>query len=119
MASSRKLRHVALVRTDVSEEASTSIIRAMMEELSSSETSVLTRATQRNIPEDAFFMKSTCSLRACQFCITPRTMDHNRRTVARDIIMENTNFVVYLITFFQLSYNDQDGGDMKQGLERM
>jgi hypothetical protein len=24
-----------------------------------------------------------------------------------------------LITFFQLSYNDQDGGDMKQGLERM
>jgi hypothetical protein len=41
MESSGILRRVALVRTDVSEE------------LSSSEISVLTRATWRNIPEDA------------------------------------------------------------------
>jgi hypothetical protein len=40
MASSGRLSRVALVRTDVSEE------------LSASETSVLIRATRRNIPED-------------------------------------------------------------------
>jgi hypothetical protein len=74
MASSGMLRHVALVRCDVSKELSTSIIRVtrigklgttlavpssqilvtlMMEALSSSEKSFLTRATWRNIPEDA------------------------------------------------------------------
>jgi hypothetical protein len=40
MVSSGKLRRVALVRTDVSEAPG------------SSETSILTRATRRNIPED-------------------------------------------------------------------
>jgi hypothetical protein len=84
MASSGMLRRVALVRADVSEELSASIIRVtligelgmlaitsmhrflvtanvpsspilftqMMEALCSSKTSVLTRATRRNIPED-------------------------------------------------------------------
>jgi hypothetical protein len=57
------LRRVALVITDVSEELSASFIRVtrigelgtnlMKEALSSSETPVLTRATLRNIPEDA------------------------------------------------------------------
>jgi hypothetical protein len=69
MASSGMLRRVALVRTDVSEELSAYFIRAIRigglgttlavtskrrkEALSSSDASVLTRATQRNIPEDA------------------------------------------------------------------
>jgi hypothetical protein len=68
MASSGMLRRVALVRTDVSEELSASIIRVtstvnvipsspiivtlMLEALRSSEWSGLTRATRRNIPED-------------------------------------------------------------------
>jgi hypothetical protein len=73
MPFSAMLRHVALVRTDVSEECSASIIRVtrigelvtanavpssmilvtlMMKALRSSETSIITKATRRKIPED-------------------------------------------------------------------
>jgi hypothetical protein len=82
MASSGMLHHVALVRTDVSEElrrmirigelgtlvflrsmrrllvtanvsSSPILVTPMMEALSSTKTSVLTRATRHNIPENA------------------------------------------------------------------
>jgi hypothetical protein len=78
---------VTLVRTDVSEERSASIIRVtrfgelrrllvtvkalssqilvtlMLEALNSSETVVLTRGTQRNIAENGILQRSICSLK--------------------------------------------------------
>jgi hypothetical protein len=76
MPSSGMLRRVTLVRTDVSEERSTSIVRRsvrrllltsnvpsslilvtpMMEALHSFETLVLKRATRRNIPENGILI---------------------------------------------------------------
>jgi hypothetical protein len=84
MPSSGALRHMAVVRTDVSEEGSASIIShivflcsmrqllvtanivpsslilitVMMEALHSTETLVLTRATWHNIPEDGILQES-------------------------------------------------------------
>jgi hypothetical protein len=51
-ATSGMLRRVALVRTDISEELSASFI-GVKEALNSSKTSVLTKDTWHNIPEDA------------------------------------------------------------------
>jgi hypothetical protein len=56
MMSSGMLRRVALVRSDVSAELSASFITLMTEALNSSETSVLTRATRRNTPEEPFLI---------------------------------------------------------------
>jgi hypothetical protein len=50
------LRYVALTRTDVAASvvpSSPILVTLMMEAFSSSETSVITRATRHNIPEDA------------------------------------------------------------------
>jgi hypothetical protein len=61
MASSGMLRRVALVRTDV-------------EALSSSETSVLTRATRRNNPEDSV-LRNRSSFLNVVFWLGFRTMN--------------------------------------------
>jgi hypothetical protein len=69
MPSSGMIRRVALVRTDASEELSSSFIKVTrigklgttLAETSNQRTSVLTRATGRNIPEDAVLGSTPCS----------------------------------------------------------
>jgi hypothetical protein len=115
MPFSGMLRRVALVRTDVSEELSASIIRVtrigklgttlavtssvrrllvtvnvvpsspiivtlIMEALSSSETSVLTSATRRNIPDDAIlYSHRRENLKSYRlFCVPPNSITQAR-----------------------------------------
>jgi hypothetical protein len=77
---------VVLVRTEVSED-SLILVNLMMEALGASETSVLTRATRRNIPEDGEAAKQ------------------ERRIVVE--IAELKGFIFYCVSFSpQAKYTD-------------
>jgi hypothetical protein len=96
MVSSGVLSHVALVRTDVSENFSASFIRVTRigelgttildtpkkEALRSSETSVLTRATWRNIPEDTILSHRHENLKSYRLplCSEPRNEPFKKPT---------------------------------------
>jgi hypothetical protein len=103
MPSSRMLRRVALVRTDVSKEcmaflrsvcrllvtanvvpSSLALVTLMMEAVRSSETSVLTRLTRRNIPEDTILQCDTSFLQQSDLVALPTRhsrVDFRRPTV--------------------------------------
>jgi hypothetical protein len=150
------LRRVALVRTDVSEELISSFIRATgigelgttlavtnnrHTLLSSSETSVLTRATRRNIPEDTILhshrrenLKSYVMNTFCQLWdIAPWNPNVNRRfegkyhlhlkgwksaeqeTTVKQVAMGNSaQLYVPPARWFpaRVFFNPEDGGDI-------
>jgi hypothetical protein len=115
---------VALVRADVSEElsayarceissqlvsvasygyvpSSPIIVTLTMEALSSSETSVLTRATRRNIPEDAILQKYRCSLHINSWFLLFNSQHISTHKGHHQVAMRNT----HLLTDY-INYND-------------
>jgi hypothetical protein len=88
MVPSGMLRRVGLVRTDVSEEPSASFIAAsvvpsspilftlMKEALGPTETSVLTRVTQRNVPEDTILQLNVFNEMYSKVCIGKHLNDN-------------------------------------------
>jgi hypothetical protein len=98
MVSSGMLRRVALVRTDASEKPSACFIRVtsspilvtLMEALGFSETSVLTRVTRRNIPEDDI-LQCVVSIVISYFfarLLIAKYMKEFRRNLVQQIIPE-------------------------------
>jgi hypothetical protein len=111
MASSGLLRHVTLVRTDVSEELSASfigvtakvpsspiLVTLMKEALSAPERSVLTRATQCNFPEDAILMFLSVPAFSHHVTLSISAIPEILKT---DRLCFNIDFIIYIVKYIR------------------